>query len=97
MSPAFCSAHSHRSVYKHKTKIRQKAPKIDHLAPLASLEAELQRMLSAVLQLTCSAASNFSFARWNSSNGFCTQMADNSTKCFVRAARAASRVFSVAW
>ena len=46
---------------------------------------------------TCSAASNLSLAFWNSSSGFCTQMADSSTKCLAPPARAASSAFSVAW
>ena len=45
----------------------------------------------------CNAASNFSFAFWNVSVGFCTQIADSSTKCFAPLRRPASSTFSVAW
>lgn len=50
-----------------------------------------------LLLLTCSSASSFSLALWNSSSGFCTQMADSSTKWLVPCSRATSSTFLVAW
>lgn len=49
----------------------------------------------AAAALTSSASSS-SFALWNSSSGFWTQIADRSTKCLAPAALAASRTDLVA-
>ena len=46
---------------------------------------------------TCSFSSSASLARWNSSSGFCTQIAESSTQWDAPCARPASSALSVAW
>ena len=61
------------------------------------MKAVGRTMLYVISPAAVSASSNLSFAFWNVSNGFCTQMALSKTKCLAPCARPASRQFKVAW
>ena len=60
------------------------------------LTIEYETGFSLAAAALTSSASSSSLAFWNSSSGFCTQMAERSTKCFAPAALAASRTDLVA-
>ena len=61
------------------------------------MKAVGRTMLYVMSPAEVSASSNLSFAFWNVSSGFCTQIALSSTKCLAPCARPASKQLSVAW
>jgi hypothetical protein len=73
----------------------QNSPASD-LKNAVGLTIEYDTGLSLAAAALTSSASSSSFAFWNSSSGFCTQIAERSTKCFAPAALAASRTALVA-
>ncbi len=65
--------------------------------PARDLKKAVGRTMEYVMSpAVCRASSSFSLACWNSSKGFCTQIALNSTKCAAPFSLATSRTFFVA-